>query len=619
MSVPIGKAARGEPTRQQEPAIDQPGKAQARRDAEESGNPAGDRLANGGNLAKDLRRDHRTRAKGREDQQRRHDPDEIVPPTRRHRRQGRPQRLGFALIKRPAQDLEVAVHPRPAAMLFLAVSLEEIGRDHRRDHARHRQRHQHRNHHGQAEVLEELPRDARHQADRQEHRDDREGGGNHGQANLVRRVDRSLIGAFAHPHVAHDVLDLDDRVIDQHPRNQAQRQQRERVEGKAHQVHEPEGRDRRERDSEGGDYRGTPVAQEEEHHDHGQNRAFDHGRDRAFVLGLGIVDRGELAGELDPRVFLFDLLDLGQRAIIDRNVRGTAGAGDAEGHHRLAIGLAHAGDLAIAVRNPGEVAELDRAAIAQRNIGLRKFVSCFGIAQHADRLARSGDFGAATGGIDIELAQLGVDLAGGNPERLHPRRIERDRDLAIDAAAAVDRSHAGHVEQPLGHRVIDEPRELLDRHVVSLDRPIGDRVGRSLGLDHLRLKNAVRQFAARLVNRVLDLVDRLVDVFADLELDHRLAAAFRGGRADRLHPGNGPHRGFDALGDLGFDLGRRSTRLGDRDDHHREFDVRIVLDLHLGEAHHPGQHQADKEHDRHHRVADRPGRDIAEVHRQILS
>src|SRR3546814_1569371 len=70
----------------------------------------------------------------------------------------------------------------------------------------------HRDDDGEAEILEELARHARHQPDRQEHRDDRHGGGEHRQADFVGRVDRGLIRAFAHAHVAHDVLDLDDRV-----------------------------------------------------------------------------------------------------------------------------------------------------------------------------------------------------------------------------------------------------------------------------------------------------------------------------------------------------------------------------------------------------------------------
>ena len=106
-----------------------------------------------------------------------------------------------------------------------AVRFEEIGRNHRRDHPRNGQADQDRDHHSQPEIAEKLPGNAGHQADRQEHCDDRKGRSDYRQANLVSRVDRGLISAFAHPHVSDDVLNLNDRIIDQHACNQAQREQ----------------------------------------------------------------------------------------------------------------------------------------------------------------------------------------------------------------------------------------------------------------------------------------------------------------------------------------------------------------------------------------------------------
>ena len=89
-----------------------------------------------------------------------------------------------------------------------------------------------------------------------------------------------------------------------------------------------------------------------------------------------------------------------------------------------------------------------------------------GVAEHAHRLARAGDLGPAAGGVDVELAQRRVDLRCGDAERLHPRRVEDHADLAVDAAVALDLGHAVDRQQPLGDRVVDEPAQLLDRHVV---------------------------------------------------------------------------------------------------------------------------------------------------------
>ena len=51
--------------------------------------------------------------------------------------------------------------------------------------------------------------------------------------------------------------------------------------------------------------------------------------------------------------------------------------------------------------------------------------------------------------------------------------MKDDPDLAIDAAGALDLGHAGHAEQPLGHRIVDVPAQFLERHV--------DRAGREAG------------------------------------------------------------------------------------------------------------------------------------------
>ncbi len=74
----------------------------------------------------------------------------------------------------------------------------------------------------------------RHEAHRQEHGDDRGGRGDHREADLVRRIERGLEAGLAHAHVAHDVLDLDDGVVDQHARDERQREQAHLVEREAH-------------------------------------------------------------------------------------------------------------------------------------------------------------------------------------------------------------------------------------------------------------------------------------------------------------------------------------------------------------------------------------------------
>ncbi len=520
----------------------------------------------------------------------------------------------LAVVDRPVEHLHVGVHHPPRAVIGLALGLEEVGRHHRRDHARHGQAHQDRNDHGEAEVLEELARYARHQRHRQEHRHDGEGRRHHGQPDLVRGIDRCLVGALAHAHMAHDVLDLHDRIVDQHPRDQPQREQRHGVEREAHQVHEIEGRDGRQRDCQRRDDRCAPVPQEQEHHDHGQDRAFHHGRHRAFVLAAGIVHLREQAGELDARVLCLQILQHLDRAVIDRNVAFAAGAGDREGHHLPPVDLGQRTDFAIGIAHFGNVRQLDRAAAADGNLRLRQLEGSIGIAEHADRLARTGNLCLAAGCIDIGLPQRRIDRRRSNAKRLHFRRIENDQDFTVHPAVAVDLCKARHRQQRLCYGIVDEPAQFLDRHVIGGHAKVDDRLGTRLLLGNARFEDAVGQFATDLVDRTLHLVHGFRDVGADGEFDLRVGAALARGRTDVLHPVERLDRCFHPLGDLVLDLARRSAGLRDLDDHHREFDVRGILHIHPVERQDARQHQAEEGQQRDDRVTDRPGGDVAEVH-----
>ncbi len=75
-----------------------------------------------------------------------------------------------------------------------------------------------------------------HEGHPHEDRDDREGGGDDRQADLVRRLDGRAVGRFAHLDVARDVLDLDDRVVDENAGCPASGQEGNEVEREAEQV-----------------------------------------------------------------------------------------------------------------------------------------------------------------------------------------------------------------------------------------------------------------------------------------------------------------------------------------------------------------------------------------------
>ena len=83
---------------------------------------------------------------------------------------------------------------------------------------------------------------------------------------LERRLERR-VAAF---EIARDVLDDDDRVVDDEAGGDGQRHQRQIVEAEAELVHDRQRADQRQRHGEAGNDRRRHVAQEEEDHQHDQ-------------------------------------------------------------------------------------------------------------------------------------------------------------------------------------------------------------------------------------------------------------------------------------------------------------------------------------------------------------
>ena len=70
--------------------------------------------------------------------------------------------------------------------------------------------------------------------------------------------------------MAHDVLDDDDGIVDDEAGGDGQRHQGEVVDAVAHQVHDREGADQRDRHHDAGDEGRADVAQEQEDDEHDQ-------------------------------------------------------------------------------------------------------------------------------------------------------------------------------------------------------------------------------------------------------------------------------------------------------------------------------------------------------------
>ncbi|MDF9792058.1 hypothetical protein M2440_002759 [Methylorubrum extorquens] len=214
---------------------------------------------------------------------------------------------------------------------------QEVGGQQRRDEARDEQRHEHGRRDGEPELLEVLAGDAGHEGNGGEDRDDGRGDGDDRKPDLVGGFERRAVGGFAHPHVADDVLDLDDGVIDEDAGHQRDREQADRVEREAEGTHHPEGRQHREWQRHRRDQGGAPIPQEQEHHDHGQGSALQQAHHRRVVVADGVDDAGVDQVEAHARILGVQILDALGHGDRDFGVARSHRPGDGKAHHRLAV------------------------------------------------------------------------------------------------------------------------------------------------------------------------------------------------------------------------------------------------------------------------------------------
>src|SRR5271165_1357265 len=408
--------------------------------------------------------------------------------------------------------------------------------------------------------------------------------------------------------MTHDVLDLDDRVVDQNAGHQRDREQAHQIEREADRVHRPEGRNDRERQRDRGDDRRAQITQEDEHHDDRKQRAFDQGLHRRAVVAELVVDLRVDLGEGHLGVlggnFREPLLD----QLIDGHVARALGPLDAEGDNRLVKEAGEGARLGGAVDNRPEFVEPDFAPARQRDRQRREIGDAARARKRSDRLFLAGDLAAAAAEIDIVGAYLLIDGGRGDAERQQLFRIEGDADLSVDAAGALDLADATNALQVARDRIVDEPRQLLDAEARRRSGVSDDRQALDVDAVDDRLVDGARQIAANLGDLILHVVERAIDVDrADVELHDGRRRAVGDGRnkmPDAVEARDGV---IDLFRHLLFELRRRCARLGDQHLYDRDVDIGKA-----GNRHRPKADEAEDGEDRegHHRgdgAADRPG------------
>ena len=340
----------------------------------------------------------------------------------------------------------------------------QVGGHHRGDQTRHQQREHHGDGDGDAELAEILAGNTGHEADGHKDRDDGGRGGDHGKADFIGSLDCGAVGGFAHADVAGDILDLDNRVIDKDAGGEGEGQEGHKVERKAQHVHHPEGRDGGQRQGDGRDQGGTPVAQKDHHHDHGQQGPLKQGVNRGLIVAIGEENRVIDLFDGHQRIFGADHVQLGIHHLGHRNFGGAFGAEHREGDNLFVVQFGKAAQFLVGILDLADVGQHDMAARGQGDGGGGEFGDGGGVTNRADGLFARAKFGLAAAKVGVGQAKLRRHRLRGDAKAVEPDRIERNTDFAVSAAVTIDPAHTGAALQFGLHDVVDEIRHLLEGH-----------------------------------------------------------------------------------------------------------------------------------------------------------
>ena len=464
------------------------------------------------------------------------------------------------------------------------------------------------------EVPEQLARDALDVDDRPEDAQRRERRGGDGALYLLGPTGRRHPGRGSQLAVPEDVLEDDDRVVDQHADAQRQAAQAHDVERHARGVHQREGPDHRDGDRQGDRHGIARVPEEEEEHQKGQRPSEHEGRDHVVdrvrdepglvgrhvdvdlrILGLELRERPpHQAGDLDrvgSRLLedqdpdRFAAAVAGQRLALPEAVDD--GGHVPEAHEPLGSGLV------VPLRPPGHLPGLGRHGhVADLCDGpeLAQRAERVAVAALEDRASRSADVGL----LERAGHVLQLDAVG-----LEEGRAHLDLNLAVEASHDLGLRHPVELFEPAAE---DRLGQLLRRPEIGAAGHGEHHHGIGLRI-HPQDPGAGGR-AGQLVAQEVELLPRIehreVHVRAPREPERDEAHPVARRRGDALHAGHGGHPALDPLGDLPLDLRGRDVGIGREDDEARIADVGEQIDREPDERDAAQQDDGQKEHaDRH--------------------
>ena len=402
---------------------------------------------------------------------------------------------------------------------MLVLGSQQPRRHHRRQGQRHDAGDEHRARKRERELAEQRAGEPALDADRDVDRGESDGHCDDWPDQLARAEQRRVIRRASLADVALDVLDHDDRVVDDQTDRQHDRQQGQQIQREAEDLHQEHAADQRHRDRDHRHQGGAERAQEQEDHHHHDQDGF---AERMDHLAHGVADvGGRVVGDHDlhaRRQLGADVLDL-LVDVADDVDRAGAGQHPHAHEHRLLAGETYVLVVVVGAQlHVGDVLQSDQRAVLLADDQPLEIVERAHVGGRRDVHLHQRAFGRARGGQVVVGGQRAPELRRRDVERRHAIRLEPGAQGERARAQDLGALHAGDRRQPRLHDPDQVVGDLVALEHVGGEAEIhpGDlRVGR-LDLDrgHLRFR---RQIGADLVHARADVGQRLGGVEVQLQ------------------------------------------------------------------------------------------------------
>jgi len=334
--------------------------------------------------------------------------------------------------------------------------------------------------------------------------------------------------------VAVDVLDDDDRVVDEHAERQDQREQHDDVEGHVEHGQHDEADQHAQRNGDGDEERVAKAPHEEEQHARHEDQARE---DVVLELGDAIVDvlRDVTSDRVANSIAALGALLVENRLRLVRDsqdvLAGAAGHRERERRHTLDPRVGRL--VLVAVHHAGHLPDAYRLAVDHPDHHVLDLGDGLELAWHAHRIFQLADLDRPAGHIEISLLDRRRELVEAYVVVFQKVGIGLDCDLALEATDQLDLEHAFDALE-LVLELFGMLLELVEPHLATdVDDHDGELAERDL-LDRRLVGQIARQLRSDRVDLLAHLLQRIVDVHVGLELDRHDAHAV--GRRRRQIP-----------------------------------------------------------------------------------